>query len=205
MVHLYELHHESPGYCCTGATLEQHHGYVTWGYVLAVMAMLWLCCVRCYGCCTSQERINASAVPTAPHIFFQLLSLHLARHGFSEQYAQWDTARQLALWARSARERPWQPTPVFLPGEFPWTEKLGGLNPDIEIMNWEMTFKKYMILIAHIWKRLKNLEWMEVWWGFFCLFVVFLKKEWVYHWYVWEVLSFPFWFFNIFTSFDLSH
>ena len=128
MVRLYELHHESPGYCCTGATLEQHHGYVTWGNVLAVMAMLWLCCVRCYGCCTSQERINASAVPTAPHIFFQLLSLHLAHHGFSEQYAQWDTARQLALWARSARERPWQPTPVFLPGEFPWTEKLGGLQ-----------------------------------------------------------------------------
>ena len=58
------------------------------GYVLAVMAMLWLCYVCCYGCCTSQERINASAVPTAPHIFFQPLILHLAHHGFSEQYAQ---------------------------------------------------------------------------------------------------------------------
>ena len=33
-VHLYELHHESPGSCYTGATLEQYHGYV--------MALLWL-------------------------------------------------------------------------------------------------------------------------------------------------------------------
>ena len=24
--------------------------------------------------------------------------------------------------------REWQPTPVFLPGEFPWTEKPGGLQ-----------------------------------------------------------------------------
>ena len=22
----------------------------------------------------------------------------------------------------------WQPTPVFLPGEYPWTEELGGLD-----------------------------------------------------------------------------
>ena len=25
-------------------------------------------------------------------------------------------------------EEAWQPTPVFLPGESPWTEKLGGLQ-----------------------------------------------------------------------------
>ena len=38
-VHLYELHHESPGCCCTGATLKWHHVYVIWGYA---MPMLWL-------------------------------------------------------------------------------------------------------------------------------------------------------------------
>ena len=29
---------------------------------------------------------------------------------------------------RSPGERKWQPTPVFLPGEIPWTEKPGGLQ-----------------------------------------------------------------------------
>ena len=28
---------------------------------------------------------------------------------------------------RSSREGKWQPTPVFLPGEAPWTEEPGGL------------------------------------------------------------------------------
>ena len=31
------------------------------------------------------------------------------------------------LW-RSSLRRAWQPTPVFLPGEFPWTEDPGGLQ-----------------------------------------------------------------------------
>ena len=49
------------------------------------------------------------AVPTAPHIFFQLPHLLLAYPGLSDQRCNWhswqDTTRQL-------------PTPVFLPGEF---------------------------------------------------------------------------------------
>ena len=64
VVRLYELHRESPGNCCIRATLEQHHGYVIWGYVVAMSllhynyvmavataaasasreAMLWLLC-----------------------------------------------------------------------------------------------------------------------------------------------------------------
>ena len=48
-----------------------------------------LCCVRlCYGCCTSQERINMSAVPTAPRVSFQPLSLSLAYPGFGKQCEQ---------------------------------------------------------------------------------------------------------------------
>ena len=47
---------------------------VVWGYVV-------LCSVCCYGCCVSQERINASAVPTA----LQSLSSCLAYPGFSKQ------------------------------------------------------------------------------------------------------------------------
>ena len=34
-----------------------------------------------------------------------------------------------APWVRKIPwRRKWQPTPVFLPGEFPWTEELGGLQ-----------------------------------------------------------------------------
>ena len=36
----------------------------------------------------SQERINVSAVPMAPRVFFQLLSSHLASPGFSKQCGQ---------------------------------------------------------------------------------------------------------------------
>ena len=42
----------------------------------------------CYGCCTSQGRINVSAVPTAPRAFFQPLGLGLVYHRFSEQCGQ---------------------------------------------------------------------------------------------------------------------
>ena len=46
-----------------------------------------LCCViLCHGCCP--ERINMSAVPTAPRVFFQPLSSCLAFPGFSEQCEQ---------------------------------------------------------------------------------------------------------------------
>ena len=82
-VRIYELHPEQP---CR-----------------AVCIYVMLTYVCCYSCCTSQERTHVSAVPMAPWIFFQPLSLHLAYHGFSEQCAQWDTVRQLALWTGSAR------------------------------------------------------------------------------------------------------
>ena len=49
-----------------------------------IRVMLWLC----YGCHASQERINISAVPTAPRDSFQILSLHLAYPGFHEQCRQ---------------------------------------------------------------------------------------------------------------------
>ena len=75
----------------TGATLWS---YAIWGYVMATLWLrygyLWLLLqllsqpgeTPCYGCHASQERMTVSAVPTAPCIFFQLLSLHLAYPGF---------------------------------------------------------------------------------------------------------------------------
>ena len=42
----------------------------------------------CYGCCACQERINMSAVPKAPRVFFQSSSSHLAYPGFSKQRGQ---------------------------------------------------------------------------------------------------------------------
>ena len=60
------------------------------------------------------------AVPTAPHIFFQLPHLLLAYPGLSDQRCNWhswqDTTRQL-------------PTPVFLPGEFRGQRSLAGNSP----------------------------------------------------------------------------
>ena len=57
----------------------------------ALEGCVWLCCVMyvcCCGCRVSQERINVSAVPMDPRIFFQPLSSRLAYHGFSEQCEQ---------------------------------------------------------------------------------------------------------------------
>ena len=81
VVGLCDLHHESSGCCCIGATLEKHHGYVTWGYV---MTLLWLH----YGYVVTvamvlrqpgerlwygarQARINLSAGPMAPRVSLQ--------------------------------------------------------------------------------------------------------------------------------------
>ena len=58
-----------------------------------IMVMLWLLLLLvqqpgqrlCYGCRANQERRSISAVLTAPHIFFQPLSLCLAYNVFSEQ------------------------------------------------------------------------------------------------------------------------
>ena len=62
-----------------------HHGYI--------MVMLWLLLQLLhqpgerlyYGCHANQEKINMSAAPMAPRVFFQPLSLCLAYPGFSEQ------------------------------------------------------------------------------------------------------------------------
>ena len=133
-VRLYELCHESPGCCCTGATLKRHHSYVIWGYV---MATLWLCYVMAAALaaasargetvcqerlsCASQERLNVSTFPTAPQVFFQPTSLHLAYPGFSKQCEQqdnwyheqdqlynwcsWQDIQQIGEWGSSLRER----------------------------------------------------------------------------------------------------
>ena len=95
---LFELHHESSDRCCTGATLEQHHGYGIWGYVLAVfwlnysyiMAMLWLL--------VWLERINVSVIPMAPQVSFQPLSLNLAYPEFNNQQdnsCNWQDSQQI--------------------------------------------------------------------------------------------------------------
>ena len=71
----------------TGVTPRLCHVRLWYG---SVMAMLWLCCGCCYGCCVSQERRNVSAVPVAPQVFVQPLCSHLACTGFSQQYEQQD-------------------------------------------------------------------------------------------------------------------
>ena len=60
--------------------------WLCYGYILVMLwLLLWLLCQPgerlCYGYHSSQERINMSAVPLSPHIFFQPLSLHLAYPG----------------------------------------------------------------------------------------------------------------------------
>ena len=47
----------------------------------------------CCGCLANQERINVSAVPTAPRLFFQPLSTSLAYPELSEQCEQQDNWR----------------------------------------------------------------------------------------------------------------
>ena len=57
-----------------------------YGYLVVMLELLCQPGKRlCYGCCASQERINVSAFPMAPRVFFQPLSLSLAYPGFSEQ------------------------------------------------------------------------------------------------------------------------
>ena len=77
-VNVYKLHLKSPGFCCTGATLERHHGYaMLWLCYGCVVTMLWLHQpgerMR-YGFYASRWRVNVSAAPTAPRVFSQPLS-----------------------------------------------------------------------------------------------------------------------------------
>ena len=71
--------------------------------------------------CASQERLNVSTFPTAPQVFFQPTSLHLAYPGFSKQCEQqdnwyheqdqlynwhsWQDTQQVGEWGSSLRER----------------------------------------------------------------------------------------------------
>ena len=60
--------------------------WLRYGCILVMLwLLLWLLCQPgerlCYGYHSSQERINMSAVPMAPHIFFQPLNSHLAYPG----------------------------------------------------------------------------------------------------------------------------
>ena len=93
VVHPYELHHE-PWLLLHWSSI----GVVSWLCYMKlccgnVMVMLWLPLQGpgerlCYGCRASQERINVSAVPMAPWVFFQPLSSSFAYPGFSEQCEQ---------------------------------------------------------------------------------------------------------------------
>ena len=88
-----------------------------WGCVTAVSTgstMREHSVVCCWSCCASWERINVSAVATAPWVFFQLPCSHLAYPGFSGQCALWDSARQqLSPWAATTEPAcPDTPEPV---------------------------------------------------------------------------------------------
>ena len=69
------------GYFCS-VSIYKLHLEKPWMVVVCGYVVL-LCYVCCYGCCTRQERINASAVLTDPRIFFQPLNSCFVCHGFS--------------------------------------------------------------------------------------------------------------------------
>ena len=101
----------------TYRTVHARHELLAWSRVTLWGMPVWappgkalkgcvrLCCVMlclllqllCH-----QERMHMFAVPKAPHIFFQPLSWHFAYHGFSEQYRQCNTPRQLVSLTGSA-------------------------------------------------------------------------------------------------------
>ena len=56
----------------------------------SITAVSWLCPLGQ----PLEERINVSAVSTAPQVFFQPLGSHLTYPGFSKMCTQWNTARQ---------------------------------------------------------------------------------------------------------------
>ena len=81
--------------------------WLCYGYVLVMLRLLlWLLSQLeerlCYGCSASKKRINISTFPMVPQVSFQPLSWHLAYHGFSEQYRQCNTPRQLVSLTGSA-------------------------------------------------------------------------------------------------------
>ena len=81
-VWMYELHLESSGITAASLWALRHPG--------ERLCWVRLCYGSCYGCCISQERINVSAVPMPPQLFFQTLNLCLAYPGFSRQCERQD-------------------------------------------------------------------------------------------------------------------
>lgn len=56
-----------------------------YGYIMVTLWLLHQAGDRlCYGCLAGQERVNVSAAPTVPQVFFQPRSSGLAYHGFGE-------------------------------------------------------------------------------------------------------------------------
>ena len=93
VVHQYELHCKPWMLLYWSST-----GVVSWLCYIKlcygnVTVMLWLPLQLpgerlCYGFHSSQERINVSAVPMAPRVFFQPLSSSFAYPGFNKQCEQ---------------------------------------------------------------------------------------------------------------------
>lgn len=116
---LYELHHKAWAAAALGlhwsdtmvmfyeVLLRLHYGYI--------LAIFWpLLGLQhqhgervCYGCRGSQERINLSAIPSAPRVFFQPLISHLAYPGFSNQCRQ---CEQRDNWHRQQNHLPKYPS-----------------------------------------------------------------------------------------------
>ena len=88
-------------------TLHEVMLWQPYGYIMVMLRLqLQLPCqpgerLSC-GCCASQERINMSAVPTVPQVFFQPLSSWLAYSGFSRQ---WKRCEQQENWHHKQKQR----------------------------------------------------------------------------------------------------
>ena len=71
--------------------------------------------IQVYAPTTDAEQVEADQ-------FFEDLGASLVAQLVKNLPAMWETWVGKIPWRRA-----WQPTPVFLPGEFPWTEEPGGL------------------------------------------------------------------------------
>ena len=84
---IYWVSHERREYSVNAATAISSARRKYWcGYCViqeVVCSYVVLCYVCGSRCCASQRRIDVSAVPDAPGVFFRPLSLHLAYPGFS--------------------------------------------------------------------------------------------------------------------------
>ena len=93
----------------------------------SIITMLWLCCGCCYVCCVSQKRgrvmvpcrINVSAVPKAPRVPFQPLSLSLAYPRFSEECRQDSVNHKTTVITNRISNTP----PFFCKGLLQWLSR----------------------------------------------------------------------------------